>query len=179
MCIRDSYDSRSDDGSFHMVLPDKSNYIVNVRSDGYSFAPYMLSYDGSGQRLLPQTIELFDTIQLGITLYDAEIFRPIEGKVIAVRQTDKAIFRSVQAQSGYFVFNLPLGSDYNIIATDKRYAENKFLFKLGGDIVFDHFERELAMEPRKRNVTVRVLNAATKNIVPADVTFVNLSLIHI
>lgn len=167
------YDSRSDDGSFHMVLPDKSNYIVNVRSDGYSFAPYMLSYDGSGQRLLPQTIELFDTIQLGITLYDAEIFRPIEGKVIAVRQTDKAIFRSVQAQSGYFVFNLPLGSDYNIIATDKRYDENKFLFKLGGDIVFDHFERELAMEPRKRNVTVRVLNAATKNIVPADVTFVN------
>lgn len=167
------YTSKADDGSFCLTLSAKGSYLVDVRSDGYSYAPFMLTYDGSGAQLMPRKIELFDTISLGISVYDAEIFRPVPGKVYAVRQTDRTVFRSVQKEPGRFVLNLPLGSDYNIVAAGSNYSENKFLFKLAGDIIFHHFEREMAMEPLKRNVKVRVLNSVTKADVPADVRFVN------
>lgn len=167
------YVARPDDGMFHLVNPDNNNYQVEVRADGHSYGPYQLYYDGHGKSLMPDKVTLFDTISLGVSLFDSEIFRPIEGKLIAVRQSDKAIYRGRLDRPGWFELRLPMGSDYNIIATAKNFDENKFLFKLEGDIIFGHYERELSLVAQRRQVNVRVHEMQSGATVASEVMFTN------
>ncbi len=167
------YKSTSFDGSFDISNLASRDYIADVRSNGYSYASYQLNYQKNKKAQMPESIELFDTIQLDISIYDAEIFRPLSSKVIAVRQTDRAIFRSVLSNDGHYSLRLPLGSDYNIIANSTGFDENKFLFKLAGDIVYSHFERNLPLSPKKKNVKVSIFDAETKAPLNANITFEN------
>lgn len=169
------YKSDEWQGEYHLTGNADREYIVEVRSEGYSFDSYIVNYKDNARSQLPQTIELFDTIQLAVSVYDSEIFRPLESKVIAVRVSDKAIFRSKKIGEGYYLFSLPLGSNYNIIATSNKFAENKFLQKLEGDVIFSRFERQLPLVPTKRDVTVKVVDAKTGAPVAANVTLANLS----
>lgn len=169
------YQSGKWDGAFGLTMLDKRDYIVDVRAPGYSFASYMPDYTVTAAAKLPQTIELFDTIQLAISVFDSEIFRPLDSKVIAVRATDKSIFRSQPAGNGRYIFSLPLGSDYNIIATSKNFEENKFMFRLEGDIVFSLFERQLPLSPLKNSVKVRIVDSETQQPVNANVIMDNLN----
>ncbi len=165
------FDTDASNGSYHVVSKAASNHILEVRADGYSFFSQMLQYDAQGTPQMPTTIELFDTATVGITLFDKDIFQPIDGKVIAVRQTDKAIFRSTKGRNGWYALHLPLGCDYNIIATAKGFAENSFLFKISGDIIFNHYERELPMSPKRRDVTVNIYDDVTNEVIAAQATF--------
>lgn len=170
-----SYQSDRWTGEYNLTNPGTQQYIVDVRNPGYSFASYLIDYRNNAKQQLPSTIELFDTIRLAIDVYDSEIFRPLQSKVIAVRQSDKSIFRSERVSEGRYVFALPLGSDYNIIATTANFVENKFLFRLEGDIVFSYFNRELPLDPLKRNIKLRIVDSETKEPVNANVVFDNQS----
>lgn len=165
------FDTDASNGAYHVVSKAASNHILEVRADGYSFFSQMLQYDAQGTPQMPTTIELFDTATVGITLFDKDIFQPIDGKVIAVRQTDKAIFRSTKGRNGWYALHLPLGCDYNIIATAKGFAENSFLFKISGDIIFNHYERELPMSPKRRDVTVNIYDDVTNEVIAAQAAF--------
>lgn len=167
------YTSTSFDGTFDITNLANANYIVDVRSKGYSYASYQLNYKDSPKAQMPKSIELFDTIHLNISIYDAEIFRPLKGKVIAVRQNDKAIFRSVNSADGQYLLSLPIGSDYNIIANSNGFDENKFLFKLAGDIVYSRFERNMPLNPQKKNIKVNIFDAETKAPLNANISFEN------
>ena len=172
--VQGRYKSSSVDGVYDLTNLAANNYIVDVRSNGYSYVSYQLNYKDLKKAQMPQTIELFDTIQLDLNIYDSEIFRPLTGKVIAVRQTDKSIFRSQPLAEGRYSLMLPLGSDYNIIATGNGFEENKFLFKLAGDIVYSHFERNLPLDPKKKTVRINVYDAETKAPLNANINLVNL-----
>lgn len=168
------YESSGFSGIYDLTNRSKSRYIVDVRSKGYSYASYQIDYNESEKPQMPRAIVLFDTIQLVMSVYDAEVFRPLDGKVIAVRQSDKAIIRSAKRSDGKYVMSLPLGSNYNIIATANGFEENKFMFKLEGDIVFSEFERELALVPQKTDMVVSVVDAETKAPLSAEVELRNL-----
>lgn len=165
------FDTDATNGAYHVVSKAASDHILEVRADGYSFFSQMLQYDAQGTPQMPSTIELFDTATVGITLFDKDIFQPIDGKVIAVRQTDKAIFRSTKGRNGWYALHLPLGCDYNIIATAKGFAENSFLFKISGDITFNHYERELPMSPKRRDITVHIYDDVTNEVIAAQAAF--------
>lgn len=169
------YNSASYDGSVEITKRLGEDFIVEVRGDGYSFASYQLDYKSSDKPQLPQDIVLFDTIQLVVSTYDSEIFRPLDSKVIAVRVKDKAVFRSSPVSAGRYAFRLPLGSDYNIIATSTHFAEGKFLFKLDGDVVFHSFEREMPLDPQKAVHKMMVVDAESKEPLSANVRMVNLN----
>ncbi len=170
------YSSDPSNGEFKTTNPDKKNYILDVRTPNHSFASYYLAYDGSGRSLLPNEITIFDTIQIDIDLYDSEIFKPINGKVIAISQTDKnIIFRGKKTDEGRYTFRLPIGSNYNIVATAPAMYENKFLFRLEGDIVFDAYRRKLAMSAYKRNLIIDVVDADTKEKLSTEVVINNQS----
>ena len=164
------FTSSPEDGSYNIICEAGQSFLVEARADGYSYFSKLLEYDENGTTLLPRTIELFDTASLGITLFDGDIFQPIDGKVIAVRQSDKAIFRSVKGRSGWYELRLPLGSDYNIIATARGFGENSFIFKETGDVVFSHYEREIPMSPVRRDVIVNVFDDATMEPISTEVT---------
>lgn len=165
------FDTDMANGAYHVVSKAAKNHILEVRADGYSYFSQMLQYDDQGKPQMPTTIELFDTATVGITLFDKDIFQPIDGKVIAVRQNDKAIFRSTKGRNGWYALQLPLGCDYNIIATAKGFAENSFLFKISGDITFNHYERELPMSPKRRDMTVHIFDDVTNETIDAQATF--------
>lgn len=166
---------RSDqwEGGYDLTNISGSQYIVDVRNPDYSFASYMLDYRNSSKPVMPEFIELFDTVQLSVSVYDSEIFRPLDGEVIAVRTSDKSIFHAQAHADGKYLLALPLGSNYDIAATAKGFAENKFLFKLEGDIVFSYFERNLPLEPFKRDMKVTVVDVETKKPLAAHVFFDN------
>lgn len=169
------YKSDKWNGVYHLTGQASRDYIAEVRSDGYSYNSFILDYKSNPTSQMPKHIELFDTIRLAMSIYDSEIFRPLDSKVIAVRVSDKAIFRSVKIGEGYYLFSLPLGSDYNIIATSNRFVENKFLFKLDGDVVFSRFERQLPLTPMKRDYTIKVVDAETGAPVMANVVLDNMN----
>ncbi len=169
------YESNNWDGSYGLVNAADKNYIVDVRNPNYSFASFMLDYKTDPVRVIPTTITLFDTVEVVISVFDSEIFRPLEAKVIAVKTEDKSIFRSQKIEDGKFLFLLPLGSNYNIIATSPGFAENKFLFKLEGDIIFQHFERSMLLDPLKRDIEFLIVDAQSKEPVNADVLLKNLN----
>ncbi len=169
------YTSKADDGYYSIVNRDKNNYFVEVRSPGYSYASYNLRYDGSGRSLMPEIIQLFDTISLSVAIFDAEIFRPVEGTVKAVRQENNASYQSAPTNDGTYELRLPIGSDYDIICSGNGFDDNQFVFRCAGDIVFDHFDRELAMQPKKRKMTVNVVESESKEDVQAQVVFKNLT----
>ncbi|MDD7725689.1 MAG: OmpA family protein, partial [Bacteroidales bacterium] len=168
------YTTDPTDGTYHITADPKESYLVETRAEGFSFHSQLTEYNGKEEVLLAKTIELFDTASVGITLFDADIFQPINGKVIAVRQTDKAIFRSVKGRNGWYQLKLPLGGDYNIIATAKGFGQNSFLFKVTGDITFDHYERELSMSPVRRDVTVKIIDDETLAPISSEALFKSL-----
>lgn len=168
------YASDPGSGAFHIVNSPDASYTVEVRAPGHSFYSGLLTYDKSGRPQMPQVIELFDTATVGVTMFDGDIFQPIDGKVIAVRQRDKAIFRSAKTRKGWYGLSLPLGDDYNIIGTAKGFAENKFIFKSSGDITFDHYERELPLSPARRDVSLRIMDKETNAPIAATAQFKSL-----
>lgn len=168
------YTSDPDNGAFHIVNSPDASYTVEVRSSGHSFYSGLLTYDKSGHPQMPRAIELFDTASVGVSMFDGDIFQPVDGKVIAVRQRDKAIFRSSKGRKGWYGLRLPIGDDYNIIGTAKGFAENKFIFKSSGDITFDHYERELPLSPARRDVSLRIFDKETNAPIAATALFKSL-----
>ncbi|MCQ2226511.1 MAG: OmpA family protein [Bacteroidales bacterium] len=171
--ILGKYKSSDYDGVYNLTNPSNQKYIVDVRSQGYSFASYQLEYAKNGAKAMPEKIELFDTISISINVFDSEIFRPLDGKVVAVRTDDKSVFKPVKANDGRYDFRLPIGHVYNIIANANNFAENQFLFKAEGDIIFSEFEREIALDPKKITYRISVIDADTKEPLNANVKFNN------
>ncbi len=165
------YKSSAEDGMYHTTNTPSNSYFVEARADGHSYFSQIVKYNENGTPQLPKTIELFDTASVGITLYDNDIYQPIDGKVIAVRQSDKAIFRATKGHTGWSELKLPLGNDYNIIATARGFGESSFLFKISGDIVFNHYEREIAMSPVRREVNIRIYDNETNETIAASAIF--------
>ena len=167
------YRSNQWNGNYDMANVSDAQYIVDVRNPDYSFASYLLDYRKAAGPVMPDVIELFDTVQLSVSVYDSEIFRPLAGEVTAVSTTDRSTFRARAHADGKYLLALPLGSDYEITAKAAGFAEDEFLFKLGGDIVFSYFERNLPLEPLKRDMEVSIVDAETKMPVAAHVLFDN------
>lgn len=169
-----TYGTSPDDGSFHIVNDPDGSYMISVRGEGYSYFSKIVDYKGSPKPLMPTTIELFDTTTVGITLFDGDIYEPIDGHVTAVRQGDKVLFKGTRGRKGWLSLSLPVGYDYNIIASAKGFAKNSFMFKTGGDLVFDHVERELPMSPARRDMEIRIFDASSNEPISTTATFKSL-----
>lgn len=163
-------------GLFEMPLLDGYNYIVDVRKQGYSFASFMIDYRESEKKSAPEVIELFQSIDLIVSIYDNEIFRPLDAEVMIedVRNSDKK-FRGTKVEPGIYSFSLPLGTDYAVEASANWFAENNFQFNLSGDVVFSRFERNLPLAPKKRSVEIMIADSETEEGVAAEVMIRNLN----
>lgn len=163
-------------GIFEMPLLDGYNYIVDVRKQGYSFASFMIDFRDSEKKNAPDVIELFQSIDLIVSIYDNEIFRPLDAEVLIedVRNRDKK-FRGTKVEPGIYSFSLPLGTDYAVEASASWFAENSFQFNLTGDVVFSRFERNLPLAPKKRSVEITIADSETEEGVAAEVMIRNLN----
>lgn len=170
------FESDKQTGKYDVMLLDDANYMIDVRDKGYSFASYQVDYRGDKKKSGPELIELFNEIELDLSVYDSEIFRPLEADVwVEVLSDNNRRISGTKKESGVFSLNLPIGHNYKICASAKGFEENSFEFNLWGDITFSQFERDLPLVPRKKAFEILISDTETNALVNAEITFKNLN----
>jgi hypothetical protein len=170
------YSTDPNTGSFEINLLDNANYIIDIREKGYSFASFQVDYRQDKKVFSPELIQLFNEIELDVSVYDSEIFRPREAVVWVEVLSDKnRRIDAVNKGAGVFTLKLPIGHNYKINAIAKGFEENSFEFNLYGDIIFSRFERNLPLEPRKKAFEILISDNETNALVNAEITFKNLN----
>jgi outer membrane protein OmpA-like peptidoglycan-associated protein len=163
-------------GSYEMPLLDGKNYIVDIRKAGYSFASFMVDLRQEEKILGPPIIELFQTIELSLSVYDNEIFRPLDATVVAESLSGNGQkFQGKKVDEGIYSFSIPMGQKYRIKAEASKFDENSFEFNLNGDIVFSRFERNLPLTPRKKAFDIIISDKDTEEGLMAEVIITNLN----
>ena len=169
------FSSDEQTGSFEIPLLDHQNYIVDVRTPGFSFANFQLDYRTENKLYGPDKIMLFEQVDLYISVYDGEIFRPLHAAVTAeVVKGPQQSMQAVNTEPGIYKLVLPIGKDYHIKAGLEGFYDDSFLFSLQDDIIFSEFHRDMALEPRKVHVDIFVIDAETGEAVNAHVRIENL-----
>lgn len=171
-----TYFSDEETGIFELLLLDGNNYIVDVRKQGYSFASFMVDYREDDKKYGPEQIELFEKIELVISVYDSEIFRPLDAKVSVVnaKQNEKP-YSGTTLEEGLYLFSLPLGKEYSVSASTDWFADNSFNLDVSGDVIFRRFERSLPLEANKRSFEIVISDSETEEELAAEVLIRNLN----
>jgi hypothetical protein len=172
--LGDFYSNRQT-GIYNIKLLDNTNYIVDVRKEGFSFSSFHIDYRQDQKNTSPPLIELFNEIELDLSVYDSEIFRPLEADVHAINLDNNKILDATRKEPGSFTFRLPIGHNYRINAGAWGFENNSFDFDLFGDIIFSRFERNMSLEPRKKVFEIAITDNETSHPVDARVTFKNLN----
>jgi outer membrane protein OmpA-like peptidoglycan-associated protein len=124
----------------------------------------------------PQTIDLFQNIELSLSVYDNEIFRPLDATVVAESLSGNGQkFEGKKVDEGIYTFSIPMGQKYRIKAEASKFDENSFEFDLNGDIIFSRFERNLPLIPRKKAFEIIISDKDTEEGLMAEVIITNLN----
>jgi outer membrane protein OmpA-like peptidoglycan-associated protein len=170
------YKSDKQTGIYEMPLLDGKNYIVDIRKAGYSFASFMVDLRHEEKIMGPQTIDLFQNIELSLSVYDNEIFRPLDATVVAESLSGNGQkFEGKKVDEGIYTFSIPMGQKYRIKAEASKFDENSFEFDLNGDIIFSRFERNLPLIPRKKAFEIIISDKDTEEGLMAEVIITNLN----
>jgi len=163
-------------GEFELPLLDGSNYIVDVRRRGFSFASFMVDYREDDKKYAPEKIELFERIELVVSVYDSEIFKPIDAIITVENAENKEQkFSGTAIEPGVYSFSLPLGNEYSVNASADWFGENSFNLNVSGDVIFRRFERSLPLEAKKRAFEIVIADSETEEGVAAEVLIRNLN----
>ena len=164
-------------GNFEIPLLDNANYIVDVRTHGYSFASFQLDYRSNDKLLAPEVIRLFDEVELLLSVYDAEIFRPLDVDVWVkiVKSDNEKIIKASTVEPGVYSLVLPIGYEYIVNADSDGFTGVSFNFDLLDDIVFSQFHRNLLLQPIKQPVDFHVADSETGESLAADILITNLN----
>ena len=163
-------------GEFELPLLDGSNYIVDVRRRGFSFASFMVDYRENDKKYAPEKIELFERIELVVSVYDSEIFKPIDAIITVENAENKEQkFSGTAIEPGVYSFSLPLGNEYSVNASADWFGENSFNLNVSGDVIFRRFERSLPLEAKKRAFEIVIADSETEEGVAAEVLIRNLN----
>lgn len=176
MQVLGRYTSDATTGEYSIPLLDGQNYLVEVRREGYSFATFTVEYRSKEKKSGPASIVLFKQIELRLNVYDSEIFRPLESTVWVENSTKPGVkIEGKMVEPGIYSFVLPIGNEYKAVASSKKFNDNTFMLNLKGDVVFPLFERNLPISPKKRNLSLMVIDSETGVGLSSNLTLKNLN----
>lgn len=164
-------------GRFSIPLLTKNTYLFLVRQQAYSFASFEKDL-GSGSKAdtAPVHISLFNTIRLVMSVFDSEIFKPLEAlfNITDTLTKENLTVKTTPAGQGRYSLELPIGKNYKIVASAEGFESNGFDFSLLDDIIFSEFERNLALTPKKKEFIINVSDFETQADVAAEIVIYNL-----
>jgi outer membrane protein OmpA-like peptidoglycan-associated protein len=170
------FSSNKQTGIFEIPLLDNQNYIVDVRRHGYSFASFMIDLRNEEKILAPNQIQLFENIDLNLSVFDSESYRPLPAEVIVKDITDsQRSFVGKEIGEGLYSITIPIGDEYVVEAKSAGFDSNQFNFNLTGDIIFSKFERSLSLVPIRKPVEILITDSETQQGLAAEVLITNLS----
>lgn len=163
-----NYTCDAKDGSFCVTLKDRSNYWIEIKKEHFSYAAYQLNYTLEPYVQMPQRIELFDTIQLVLNVFDSEIYRPLQNLSVSIEGEDGKSYKPEMKEPGVYWVMLPIGQDYLVKTEAKFFESDSLIFKTVGNLIFSHVEREVLMQPQQRPAIIRFLDKESNMAVSAS-----------
>jgi len=166
MEIVSRFETSGVDGKYIMFQPRGRDVEIEVSKTNYShaFVNIKMTYD---QRIpvKPESVDfkLFNTAKLILNVFDKEIFEPLESTIQVTDDKQEALPQDQLSYlpGGRVVFNLAIGSTYQINIKSKNYDDYNFTFDLKGVVQFDEFEKDAEMSPSKSAFEINIADVET------------------
>ncbi len=166
------YNTSASDGATQIIAARNTPYEMDITASGYAKATVKIASRSDSQEK-KTTVKLINTTTLVATTVDANSFCPVEASIVAVRTSDRSIIRPQTLSTGEFLFTLPIGDKYNVIASAKNHDKNEYLLDLSGDVVESQFFQEISLAPTTKQIIVNVIDNRSKSAIPATLTLKN------
>ena len=168
-----TYQSSASNGNISFALPADNNYLVEINKENYTTASYQLNYKQDAKPTIPQNVELTNKIELIVSAFDKETYQSVDCKVVAIESATKTVIRTTKKTDGTYTVFLPIGRKYNLLATATNYADNSQTINLATEILQPKLTKEIALEAKTANVTIKVSEAQNGKPLNADITIRN------
>lgn len=151
--------SNAKDGKFSLVLAVGGSYNVEFRREG--FTTYATQYDLTSineYREIEYDVELFESANLKLNIYDIEIFEPIAASVKVKIEGQRSMLMDVESDpiTGHLELDLPLGNVYEVIVDKKNFESEYFVFDASGLMMYPSFEKDIELIPKKKEIIINV-----------------------
>ena len=137
-----------------------------VSAKNYSYKFY--EFDAGYNTQIPDTpivkkVQLFNESILLLTVFDEEIFEPLEGKVELFNMNEENISSDKIAYKGKgrYEIKLEIGEKYKIKVFVKNYEEYSFEFDLTGVIQYSEFTKDVELTPSKTPFEISIADMET------------------
>ena len=168
--------SNPKDGRFSLVLAVGGSYNVEFRKEGYT--TYAAQYDLTSideYREIEYNVELYESAQLNLNIYDIEIFEPISASIKIKIEGERSLLRDVESDpiSGQIELDLPLGNVYEIIVDKEHFQSEYFVFDASGLMMYPSFEKDIELIPKKKDIAINVSDLTNNSKVRSRVRIRN------
>ncbi len=168
--------SSTDDGRYEFYLGPGEEYKLKIYKEAYSHSFLFLSPEETKKTILEKDFKLFSTIGLILNVYDEEIFMPLNAniKVKPLEGIEDTQPIAKPYGKGRFILTLPIGGLYQLIIEKKHYETDTMKFDVTGMVQFDEFERDVELEPVKKEFVINVADEETDEAMDVEIVITNL-----
>ena len=169
-------DNNPENGQYTIVLAAGSYYNIEVIKEGYS--SYIQSFDLRDVKKYQETqldIELFKNAYVEIMVSDAELFEGIQADVQIKRDGASSFFKQIKTSKtdGTASIALPVGSHYEFYISAPNYKGDLFTLDLSQLVLYRNFEKEIALQPEKKEVMINVADLMNNSRVKSKIVLRN------
>ncbi len=173
-----NYKNNSHDGSYSFVLPKGKKYKIDFSYDKYSHK--IFTYDATKIRKNiseKKDIKLYSEIKLIFNIFDNEVFKPLNGKIIISELSSNNIIECKidKISNGRYSITLPIGKRYKISVEKDFFIPYSVKLDLTGVIQFEEFEKDIELEVKKKDFELNVTDAETNKDLEVEVVITNLN----
>jgi outer membrane protein OmpA-like peptidoglycan-associated protein len=160
-------------GNWRTLINSGNNNMFQVWKDNYSHV-YRLFDRAETQSNSEYNIELFNTINLTLNIYDTEAYWPLNGIIKTKSNISQSVeIRPIKTDEGEFNLNLSIGQEYTFDISVKDYEPQTFIVDLSNIVLFDQFVRDVELVPLKRKIDIKIFDEETQEPLNANVELID------
>ena len=166
----------NNDGDYWFMLSSQKNYRIEFFAKKYSHDIKSYSVGKLKEnKIEKRNVKLYKNISVILNVFDAETFQPLEAKIEVINsETNNLIEIPIKKLvKGRFKMELPIGVEYEILASKKNYVVDTLVFDVKKVVQFDEFEKDIELAIDKRKVTINVVDRKTSKPVKVDIHITN------
>ena len=158
----------TDDGRYSIILFHGANYKIDFTSDNYSHTYYftdLSKLERSGRDEFHAS--LFNAVNLGLNIYDNELFFPLTPKVSVFESTTgSAVLTNIKPESdGKFNFRLNIGQNYRIHVEGDNFDPYETQFDLQTPVFYSDFGKSIELKSTRKLVVLDLGDVDLKNAI--------------
>ncbi len=171
-------DNNPSDGRYTVVLPVGRSFNIEFIKEGYSsFASPLDLREVKKYQEIIMDVQLFKAVRLNITVNDREIFEPIPAEIKIKIKGQSTFIKDIKNNpiTGFVSVDLPVGHDYEIIASAQHFKSAIDEFNASGLVIYRDFEKYIELVPEKTEVMINVSDRSNNSKVKSKILLKNKS----